>query len=1369
MKILFFVFVFLILSTFLSATIINIPADQPTIQAGINVAVDGDTVLVQPGTYFENINYNGKNITVASLFLTTQDTSYISQTIIDGNQDGIVVTFVNEELATAVLTGFTITNGNASSGGGIHCFASSPSLRNLIITGNSASSGGGLSFWKGSVPILWNVTIMNNSADNSGGGIYCICQSNPSLENVTITNNSAVSKGGGICCHESNLSFDMEYRCNIYLNYVLNSRGYGVDIYASYCDIINVIVDTFTVLAPTDYYASPIINFTFDILHSIQDSLINSDLYVSVDGDDDNTGTTADDPLKTIRCALSKIYADSLNQNTIYLAPGIYSTETTGETFPIEWSNFVSLEGNIEYETILDANNENGVMRFQYVTAASIENITIRNGNDSYGSGIYFGHSCPSLENVTITGNSASSYGGGIYCTHSSPDLENVTIIDNSAHYGGGGIFCNYSNPSLVNVTITGNSASGNGGGIYCYSNSSPSLTNVTITGNSASGNGGGGGICCFNNSVLSLTNVTITGNSASDYGGGIYCWSCSGPNLINVTITGNSASDSGGGIYCYSNSSPSLTNVTISNNSAFYGGGIYCRESNLIFNIENRCSIYLNNSINSRGYGVDIYAYNCDTINVFVDTFTVLTPTDYYASPLDNFTFDILHSMQDSLINSNLYVSVDGDDSNTGTTADDPLKTIRCALSKIYADSLNQNTIYLLPGIYSSEKTGETFPIEWSNYVCLEGSTEEETILDGNSESRVMQFNYVTEAVLTNIIIRNGYAFKGGGIYCFESSPYLENVTISDNSASRWGGGIYFDHSSPNLENVTISGNSASEKGGGIYFLYSNPNLSNVTICGNTVNLFGGGIYFNNTAPIFDPENRCNIYLNFSSTYGNDLSGSNDFSIDVIVDTFTVLNPTDYFAYPVNDFTFDILNCMVEPVNQDLYVSPAGSNNNSGLTPDDPLLTISYALVKIIPVSTNPGTIFLSDGTFSPSQTGEFFPLNCRSFISLNGASMNSVILDGEGMSRVLYCDNDNNFSIQDLTIRNGNAVEGGGIYFYQSSPSLENVTITNNSASARGGGIHCRFNSNPVLENISIINNSASDDGGGIYCTGSDPSLLNVIIANNSASNRCGGFSCNNFSNPNLENVTITGNTAINGGGIFCFNSSDPVLMNCISWNNSPHEVCFNGAANPNTITISFSDIQGGEAAIVTNDNGTVNWLEGNIDANPLFADTLYHLSTASPCIDAGNPDPIYYDPEDPDNPGYALYPAMGTIINDMGAYGGPHAIGWITVPVNDDTIIQPTLCKLYQNYPNPFNPSTTISFNISRKDAKDAEIIIYNIKGQKIKQFKIQNLKFKINEVVWNGKDDNGKKVSSGIYFYRLKVNDKIIDTKRCLLLK
>lgn len=90
--------------------------------------------------------------------------------------------------------------------------------------------------------------------------------------------------------------------------------------------------------------------------------------------------------------------------------------------------------------------------------------------------------------------------------------------------------------------------------------------------------------------------------------------------------------------------------------------------------------------------------------------------------------------------------------------------------------------------------------------------------------------------------------------------------------------------------------------------------------------------------------------------------------------------------------------------------------------------------------------------------------------------------------------------------------------------------------------------------------------------------------------------------------------------------------------------------------------------------------------------------------------------------------------------------------------------------KNYPNPFNPSTTIYFNLTAQVGEDAEISIYNIKGQKVKNLKIdlECIREKISEVVWDGKDENNNSVSSGIYFCRLK-SGNFEKTRKMLLMK
>jgi len=236
---------------FLRATIINIPHDHLTIQIGIDASSHGDTVLVQPGTYVENINYNGKNITVASLFITAQDTSYISQTIIDGNQDESVCIFNHGEDSTAVFCGFTIRNGSGHfvqprfHGGGIYCYNSSPKFKNLKIIDNNASIGGGI-FFQNSSSSVSNSTINDNVISFMGAGIYCE-QSNIFLSDVVMCYNSAIlpgAAGGGIyCCSNSNI----EVRNAIISENIVDGTGAkGGAIYCSsnsYLEVRNAIMN----------------------------------------------------------------------------------------------------------------------------------------------------------------------------------------------------------------------------------------------------------------------------------------------------------------------------------------------------------------------------------------------------------------------------------------------------------------------------------------------------------------------------------------------------------------------------------------------------------------------------------------------------------------------------------------------------------------------------------------------------------------------------------------------------------------------------------------------------------------------------------------------------------------------------------------------------------------------------------------------------------------------------------------------------------------------------------------------------------------------------------------------------------------------
>jgi len=190
-----------------SATILNVPDDHETIAAAVASAEEGDTVLVQPGVYPESVDFDGKNITLASLYLTTDDEQYLESTVIDPqrvNRSGVL--FTSGETEDALLTGFTIQNAQTDFGGGVYIRQSSPTVRKMLFRFNHAEeAGGGLYVTTNASPLIEDCEFINNDAADVGGGLACYGNSTPTLRNLYFTDNTAASYGGGLYANGSSL------------------------------------------------------------------------------------------------------------------------------------------------------------------------------------------------------------------------------------------------------------------------------------------------------------------------------------------------------------------------------------------------------------------------------------------------------------------------------------------------------------------------------------------------------------------------------------------------------------------------------------------------------------------------------------------------------------------------------------------------------------------------------------------------------------------------------------------------------------------------------------------------------------------------------------------------------------------------------------------------------------------------------------------------------------------------------------------------------------------------------------------------------------------------------------------------------------
>ena len=739
---------------------------------------------------------------------------------------------------------------------------------------------------------------------------------------------------------------------------------------------------------------------------------------------------------------------------------------------------------------------------------------------------------------------------------------------------------------------------------------------------------------------------------------------------------------------------------------------------------------------------------------------------------------------------------------------------------------SQHGDTVLVYPGTYveNLDFNGKSIVLASLELMTGDASYIDSTIIDGGQQSSCIRLhNSEQDAVIQGFSITNGIGYDhvnsgagrpGGGIAI--NTPYGEPQTFCK------------------INNCKIFKNKATT-GAGIYCYKSSFFISGTKITENYGTSGGGLSILNQSSVIFDSINRCNIYNNFAGT-GSDILCYNTGDIEVLVDTFTVFDPMGYFAEYLDEgayagnVTFDIQHKCLEEVNHDLYVAIDGSDSNSGLTINDPLKTIAWALHIIESDSVNPKTVYVAEGTYSYALNGQIFPLGFKANTSLIGEdATNTILLNDEFMCTVSSKFNKGICKLSNITlISSNNLLEKVLLFAYFDELKLENLILFNNFISENS--ITTFYQNNDVFyENLTFLNNIAEKTAGLNHEKGNayikdcyfennhsfglaDQSYSNVIVricaydtisvensifinnSNMSYEEAPFCFSNKQFYSPDvyIKNCLFAGNETpcstvlvASPGDLPTPDSLDVQITNCtfadnksslstlsfmgaiditntILYDSTDYEIYLDDWSYHNmyaTLNIKNCDIKNGQNGILNmHPYNTINWLEGNIDQNPLFAGGdpfSYELTWNSPCIDAGTGDTTGLHLPQTDLAGNPRITG-GRI--DIGAYE------WLEVSTGEEIYGNNDIISFYAS-PNPFKSGTMITCSIKEVLENDTyELSIYNVRGQLIKQFNREHYDLSpYSEIYWDGTDLLGKQVAPGTYLYKLEYNGNAVVRK------
>ena len=601
------------LFSFIVADIHRVPDDFSSIQDAIDASANGDSVLVSPGFYPESIDFDGKSITVTSLYLIENDSLLIGATIIDAQEDGSVATFSNNENSQSILQGFTLQNGTGNDedpdgngsyytyGGGIYCEGSEPVIRDCIIRDNIANEGGGGGiFCYEASPMFIGCTISSNQTDDVGGGLYARSSSSPEFHDCVFHDNVAEFGGG---CYLRNESSPVMQNVTFVENTANNSGG-GITLKDDadlIADSLHVINNEAEGLGGGLYVnnADPQLSF----------SLISDNLSSSGAGAYVRNTSNVEFTNVTIANNSAGLYGNGIYMrddvevtllNTVVWSNGspqiYFRSEGTDVDLNVDFSIVEGGEGGIDINDNGELDWGNGNLDQEpYFCNSSDGNYYVRENSpclDGGAGGALIGCFDAGCGPVNIgpvwyvdqDGNNAND--GSVDAPFETIARAMTSAIDGDTIRLKRGVYFeqfDFDDKEIVlesrtfeledEQVISDTYFTGGPIGGTCLTLSGPSNNSGTIRGISFKGGSDpfGGGLVIMNCSPT-LANLIVEGNSA-DIGGGIYL-SGSDAVLKNVNIRDNGA-NIGGGMYV-TNGSPLIDGVLIENNIAYWGGGIY-------------------------------------------------------------------------------------------------------------------------------------------------------------------------------------------------------------------------------------------------------------------------------------------------------------------------------------------------------------------------------------------------------------------------------------------------------------------------------------------------------------------------------------------------------------------------------------------------------------------------------------------------------------------------------------------------------------------------------------------------------------------------------------------------------------------------